>query len=152
MFSTEFSTPSQGVVGCFPQVIHRAGGFSTGLSTGPRGSFFFFLTVSTTCDPREIGQKFQIPFLTYVGPFFVKEITKSVKIYKIKKKMAYYVPSVQIKMQKILTTLFHVRMNRYKCLGSGNYQPGSEVFGACIALYRFTAWNALLAASKSGNS
>ena len=39
----------------FPQLFHRAGGFSTGLSTGPLRSFFFFHTVSTRCDPREKG-------------------------------------------------------------------------------------------------
>ena len=57
-FSTVSTAPSQGnstLMRGFSTAFPQGGGFSTGLSTGPRGSFFFFLTVSTTCDPREKG-------------------------------------------------------------------------------------------------
>ena len=57
-FSTVSTGPSQGnstLTRWFSTGYPQGGGFSTGLSTGPRGSFFFFLTVSTRCDPREKG-------------------------------------------------------------------------------------------------
>ena len=64
----------------FPQLFHRLGWVFHRVIHRPLGSFFFFHTVSTTCDPRENSQKFHIPKSTCIGPFFVKEITKSVKI------------------------------------------------------------------------